>query len=56
MDLLLLLGDIYVHADLHGATSCVIKNPSGRPALSELPFKKILPDWLKLCLMISLAI
>nr|XP_061798442.1 ribosome quality control complex subunit NEMF-like [Nerophis lumbriciformis] len=24
-------GDIYVHADLHGATSCVIKNPSGLP-------------------------
>ncbi|NXF11731.1 NEMF factor, partial [Smithornis capensis] len=24
-------GDIYVHADLHGATSCVIKNPSGEP-------------------------
>ncbi|XP_049595496.1 ribosome quality control complex subunit NEMF [Syngnathus scovelli] len=24
-------GDIYVHADLHGATSCVIKNPSGSP-------------------------
>lgn len=24
-------GDIYVHADLHGATSCVIKNPSGKP-------------------------
>ncbi|XP_042371347.1 nuclear export mediator factor NEMF-like, partial [Plectropomus leopardus] len=23
--------DIYVHADLHGATSCVIKNPSGDP-------------------------
>ncbi|MCJ8737099.1 hypothetical protein PDJAM_G00019970 [Pangasius djambal] len=22
-------GDIYVHADLHGATSCVIKNPPG---------------------------
>uniref|UniRef100_A0A672PVD0 Nuclear export mediator factor n=1 Tax=Sinocyclocheilus grahami TaxID=75366 RepID=A0A672PVD0_SINGR len=22
-------GDVYVHADLHGATSCVIKNPSG---------------------------
>ncbi|XP_076834269.1 ribosome quality control complex subunit NEMF isoform X2 [Brachyhypopomus gauderio] len=22
-------GDIYVHADLHGATSCIIKNPSG---------------------------
>ncbi|KAM4853727.1 ribosome quality control complex subunit NEMF [Thomomys bottae] len=22
-------GDIYVHADLHGATSCVIKNPTG---------------------------
>uniref|UniRef100_A0A8C3J6C7 Ribosome quality control complex subunit NEMF n=1 Tax=Calidris pygmaea TaxID=425635 RepID=A0A8C3J6C7_9CHAR len=26
-----LWGDIYVHADLHGATSCVIKNPSGEP-------------------------
>uniref|UniRef100_A0A3B3DM65 Uncharacterized protein n=1 Tax=Oryzias melastigma TaxID=30732 RepID=A0A3B3DM65_ORYME len=25
-----LLRDIYVHADLHGATSCVIKNPSGK--------------------------
>ncbi|XP_051942236.1 ribosome quality control complex subunit NEMF-like [Hippocampus zosterae] len=24
-------GDIYVHADLHGATSCVIKNPAGSP-------------------------
>ncbi|XP_061156611.1 ribosome quality control complex subunit NEMF-like [Syngnathus typhle] len=24
-------GDVYVHADLHGATSCVIKNPSGNP-------------------------
>ncbi|XP_068194100.1 ribosome quality control complex subunit NEMF [Antennarius striatus] len=24
-------GDIYVHADLHGATSCVIKNHSGDP-------------------------
>ncbi|XP_073494661.1 ribosome quality control complex subunit NEMF [Phyllobates terribilis] len=24
-------GDIYVHADLHGATSCVIKNPAGEP-------------------------
>ncbi|XP_075138701.1 ribosome quality control complex subunit NEMF isoform X2 [Leptodactylus fuscus] len=24
-------GDIYVHADLHGATSCVIKNPRGEP-------------------------
>ncbi|XP_075048742.1 ribosome quality control complex subunit NEMF [Mixophyes fleayi] len=24
-------GDIYVHADLHGATSCVIKNPKGDP-------------------------
>uniref|UniRef100_A0A8D2HDE6 Ribosome quality control complex subunit NEMF n=1 Tax=Urocitellus parryii TaxID=9999 RepID=A0A8D2HDE6_UROPR len=23
--------DIYVHADLHGATSCVIKNPTGEP-------------------------
>ncbi|XP_036203132.1 nuclear export mediator factor NEMF isoform X4 [Myotis myotis] len=23
-------GDIYVHADLHGATSCVIKNPTGK--------------------------
>lgn len=26
-----LSGDVYVHADLHGATSCVIKNPSGKP-------------------------
>ncbi|XP_029316522.1 ribosome quality control complex subunit NEMF isoform X2 [Cottoperca gobio] len=24
-------GDVYVHADLHGATSCVIKNPSVYP-------------------------
>ncbi|XP_028293411.1 ribosome quality control complex subunit NEMF isoform X2 [Gouania willdenowi] len=24
-------GDVYIHADLHGATSCVIKNPSGNP-------------------------
>ncbi|KAM9777730.1 ribosome quality control complex subunit NEMF [Neosynchiropus ocellatus] len=24
-------GDVYVHADLHGATSCVVKNPSGNP-------------------------
>ncbi|XP_008309314.1 ribosome quality control complex subunit NEMF [Cynoglossus semilaevis] len=24
-------GDVYVHADLHGATSCVIKNPTGNP-------------------------
>ncbi|XP_039525366.1 nuclear export mediator factor Nemf-like isoform X2 [Pimephales promelas] len=24
-------GDVYIHADLHGATSCVIKNPSGQP-------------------------
>ncbi|XP_067128468.1 ribosome quality control complex subunit NEMF [Centruroides vittatus] len=24
-------GDIYVHADLHGASSVVIKNPSGKP-------------------------
>ncbi|XP_071972107.1 ribosome quality control complex subunit NEMF isoform X2 [Engystomops pustulosus] len=24
-------GDVYVHADLHGATSCVIKNPTGEP-------------------------
>nr|XP_057946239.1 ribosome quality control complex subunit NEMF-like [Doryrhamphus excisus] len=24
-------GDIYVHADLHGATSCIIKNPTGNP-------------------------
>ena len=23
-------GDIYVHADLHGAASVVIKNPSGK--------------------------
>jgi len=24
-------GDIYVHADIHGASSCVIKNPTGNP-------------------------
>lgn len=24
-------GDLYVHADLHGASSCVLKNPSGEP-------------------------
>jgi len=24
-------GDIYVHADLHGASSCIIKNPTGNP-------------------------
>ncbi|XP_041069772.1 nuclear export mediator factor NEMF-like isoform X2 [Carcharodon carcharias] len=24
-------GDVYVHADLHGATSCVIKNQKGEP-------------------------
>lgn len=24
-------GDIYVHADVHGASSCIIKNPTGEP-------------------------
>ncbi|MDP2434815.1 MAG: nuclear export mediator factor family protein [archaeon] len=24
-------GDLYVHADIHGASSCVLKNPSGGP-------------------------
>lgn len=24
-------GDLYVHADLHGATSAIIKNPTGQP-------------------------
>ena len=24
-------GDIYVHADLHGAASVIVKNPSGKP-------------------------
>ncbi|RUS85379.1 hypothetical protein EGW08_006864 [Elysia chlorotica] len=24
-------GDLYVHADLHGASSCIIKNPGGEP-------------------------
>ncbi|KAJ6654024.1 hypothetical protein lerEdw1_007533 [Lerista edwardsae] len=24
-------GDLYVHADLHGATSCIVKNPTGAP-------------------------
>ena len=23
--------DLYVHADLHGATSVIVKNPSGQP-------------------------
>lgn len=32
----LLSGDIYVHADLHGATSCVIKNASGKSWLSSV--------------------
>uniref|UniRef100_A0A8C2Q1N9 Ribosome quality control complex subunit NEMF n=1 Tax=Cyprinus carpio TaxID=7962 RepID=A0A8C2Q1N9_CYPCA len=30
-------GDVYVHADLHGATSCVIKNPSGEEAPGRWP-------------------
>ena len=28
-------GDLYVHADLHGATSVVIKNPSGETSYIE---------------------
>lgn len=24
-------GDLYVHADIHGASTCIIKNPSGEP-------------------------
>lgn len=24
-------GDLYVHADLHGASSVVLKNPTGQP-------------------------
>ncbi|GFR96885.1 nuclear export mediator factor Nemf-like, partial [Elysia marginata] len=24
-------GDLYVHADLHGASSCIVKNPAGGP-------------------------
>ncbi|KAK3700284.1 hypothetical protein RRG08_033561 [Elysia crispata] len=24
-------GDLYVHADLHGASSCIVKNPGGEP-------------------------
>ncbi len=26
-------GDLYVHANIHGATSVIIKNPSGKPLL-----------------------
>ena len=26
----LYLADIYVHADLHGATSVIVKNPTGK--------------------------
>lgn len=46
--LLVCSGDVYVHADLHGATSCVIKNPSGKPfvpsraCLSEARFNPLL--------------
>ena len=29
-------GDIYVHADLHGASSIVIKNPTGSYLTSNL--------------------
>lgn len=29
------LGDLYVHADLHGASSVVIKNPSGEHTHAE---------------------
>ena len=28
--MLLSVGDLYVHADLHGASSVIIKNPAGR--------------------------
>ncbi|XP_014674957.1 PREDICTED: nuclear export mediator factor NEMF-like [Priapulus caudatus] len=28
-------GDIYVHADLHGASSVIVKNPSGAPILPK---------------------
>ena len=31
-----LSGDLYVHADLHGATSVVIKNPSGKKLSTSL--------------------
>ena len=31
IDCFLPLGDLYVHADLHGASTVVIKNPSGQP-------------------------
>ena len=27
-------GDVYVHADLHGASSVIVKNPSGKPYIS----------------------
>ena len=30
MCLFVFVGDVYVHADLHGASSVVIKNPSGK--------------------------
>jgi predicted ribosome quality control (RQC) complex YloA/Tae2 family protein len=29
-------GDIYVHADLHGAPTCIIKNPSGQGTTYQL--------------------
>ncbi|CAM9889865.1 unnamed protein product, partial [Ectocarpus sp. 8 AP-2014] len=35
-------GDIYVHADLHGASSCVVRNkdPSGKRAVSPLALEE----------------
>jgi predicted ribosome quality control (RQC) complex YloA/Tae2 family protein len=48
-------GDVYVHADLHGATSCIIKNPSGMHCLWFLSVclsvclsACLLPNWVSL--------
>lgn len=41
--------DIYVHADTHGAASCIIKNPTNDPippvTLLETGKLEVLSDW-----------
>lgn len=54
-----LSGDIYVHADLHGATSCVIKNPSGKPnvwpdVFSLWTYLMVIFPIISLCLCLSI--
>ena len=44
-------GDIYVHADFHGASSCVIKNPSG----VEVPPRTLSEVFLTLALILTMS-